>query len=404
MINPAPGILLSFVVLCNVLSSCNNYTLSEDQAEKFVRYYPTDFYYNGEGTDLIQTPDGSYMIIGTTFQTEESMSDREIMIIMSDQYGRETEPSSILTGSQGYDYGYKIAPARDGGYVIAGSSKQGEDTFGCIIKINSSGEQVWDTTVGAAPLQEFTGITAVDDGGFILTGYSKETPGDKQVYLVRINSNGLTVWERMIGFTDYDDVGEAVVVHKGRIIITGTTAPVNVTSGNSRLLILNTNFEGKGMTELRISAAGNLSGTDMVISDDGSIIILGNQEDPVSGISKIYLARIKLEGFNNELVTVLDATFVDFPESIYGKSMVINADNSIAICGWQEIQGDRDILFARVNQDLMLDDFQLFGSIGYQSGSAISLTADGGYIITGGAEVAGYINTVLIKLGPDGRL
>lgn len=403
MIKSASRLLLSCIVLCCVISSCNNYTLSEDQAEKFVRYYPTDIYYNGEGTDLIQTHDGKYMIIGTTFKTEGSMSDREIMLIMTDEFGRENDESPILTGTTGYEFGYKVVPAGDGSYVIAGSSKQGENTFGYIIKISSSGEKVWDNTVGTTPLQEFMGITASGDGGFILTGYCKETTGDKQVYLVKTDSGGFTVWERVIGFTDYDDVGEAVIEHNGRIIIAGTTTPVSTSSGNSRLLILNTNSEGKGMTELRILVDGDLSGTDMVADGEGNIIILGNHDNPTRGVSEIYLTRIKLEGFNNELITVIDATTVDFAESIYGKSMVINKNNSLAICGWQEIQGDRDILFALINQDLNLNYIQLFGSTGYQSGAAISVTSDGGYIITGGAEVADKINAVLIKLGPDGK-
>ena len=61
-------------------------------------------------------------------------------------------------------------------------------------------------------------------------------------------------------------------------------------------------------------------------------------------------------------------------------------------------------MFARIKPDLSLNDIQFFGSSGDQSGAGISGTSDGGYIITGGAEVAGETNTVLIKLGPDGKL
>jgi hypothetical protein len=323
---------------------------------------------------------------------------------MTDEYGRQKDHSPILTGTPGHDFGYKLVPAGDG-YLIAGSSKQGSTTYGFLVKISLTGERVWEQTYGTAPLQEFLGITECSDGGFILTGYSKETSGDRQVYLVKTDIYGFPLWERVIGFTGYNDIGEALVENNSRIIITGITTPVNAASGNSRLLILNTNAEGKGMTELRISAEGNLTGTDIVADRDGNIVILGNHENPTREVSEIYLTRIKLEGFNNELITVLDATSIDFTESLYGKSMVINTDNSVAICGWKGIQVDeRDILFVRVNSNLGLNDIQLFGSTGYQSGTAINVTRDGDYIITGGAEVAGNINTILIKLGPDGKL
>ena len=158
------------------------------------------------------------------------------------------------------------------------------------------------------------------------------------------------------------------------------------------------------MTELRIEEEGNLSGADMVVDDAENIIILGNQENPVSGISSLYFAKIRLEGFNNELITVRNATSFDFSESLHSESMVITSNNSLAICGWQDKEDDRDILFARFNEDFSFKDIQLFGSTGNQSGSGICNTADGGYAITGSAEIAGNTTTILIKLGPDGKL
>jgi len=406
MINSASRILniiLYGIIFCILFSSCNNYDVSESQTEKFVKYYPTDFFYYSEGTDLIQASDGGYLVAGTTFKTDGTISDREIMVIMTDEYGRQKDHSPILTGTTGHDFGYKIVPAGDG-YLIAGSSKQGSTTYGFLVKISLTGERVWEQTYGTTPLQEFLGITECSDGGFILTGYSKETSGDRQVYLVKTDIYGFPVWERVIGFTGYNDIGEVLVENNSRIIIAGTTTPVNTASGNSRLLILNTNSEGKGMTEHRIEVDGDLSAADMAVDGEDNVIILGNNDDPVSDLSELYLARIKLEGLNNELITVLNATPVDFPESLYGESLVINTDNSLMICGWQEKQDNRDILFVRMNQNFTVKDIQLFGSTGYQSGASISPTDDGGYVITGGAEVAGNINTILIKLGPDGKL
>ena len=396
-------ILIFIITACLVVGSCDHYDLSEEQSERFVRYLPTTDFSYGEGIDVIQNSDGEYMILGTALWTA---TDRQIMIMKTDEFGREIDQSPLLTGSPGPDDGYKIIKTDDGGCVIAGSSKPTGTTYGYLLKIDPSFSEPFplELNIGSAPTQEFMGITITEDERFILTGYSKETTGDKQVYLVKTDEWGVILWERVIGFTDYNDVGVAVVENNGRILIVGTTTPVNSGSGNSRLLILNTNSLGKGMTELRISGNGDLSGVDMVTDTDGNIIILGNHQNSTRDVSEIYLTKIKLEGFNNELITVLYATSIEYEESLYCKSMVINEDNSLAIVGWRERQGDKDILFARIKPDLSLNDIQFFGSSGYQSGSGISGTADGGYIITGGADVAGEINTVLIKLGPDGKL
>lgn len=403
MISSATRILLYIVALSMLLCACDNFTMSEDQTNRFVRYYPTSLFYNEEGYDMAQLPDGGYLVISTTFWAEGDITDGEIMLIMADEFGMEKENTPILIANQGNDFGYRVVSVSDG-YVIAGSSKQDPNSFGFIVKVKPSGELVWKYTLGTAPQQEFFGITASNDGGFILTGYIDETGGDRQIYLVKTNSLGLTIWERAIGFTGYNDIGEAVVELNNRIIIAGTTAPLSSSSGNSRLLILNTNSEGKGMTEYRISAEGNLTGSDMVVDDNDNIIILGNHENLTAGLSSLYFAKIKLEGFNNELITVLNATSVDFLESLHGESMVISRDKSLAICGWKGKQPDRDILFAQIDQDFNLKNIQLFGSTGDQSGSGICITTDGGYAFTGGTNIAGKITTTLIKLGPDGKL
>src|SRR4030042_2913182 len=403
MIGSATRILLYIVALSILLCPCDNFTMSEDQANRFVRYYPTSLFYNEEGYDMAQLPDGGYLVISTTFRAEGDITDGEIMMIMADEFGMEKENTPILIANQGHDVVYRVVSVSDG-YVIAGSSEQDPNSFGFIVKVKPSGELVWKYTLGTAPQQEFFGITASNDGGFILTGYIDETGGGRQIYLVKTNSLGLTIWERAIGFTGYNDIGEAVVELNNRIIIAGTTAPLSSSSGNSRLLILNTNSEGKGMTEYRISAEGNLTGSDMVVDDNDNIIILGNHENLTTGLSSLYFAKIKLEGFNNELITVKYATSVDFLESLHGESMVISRDKSLAICGWKGKQPDRDILFAQIDQDFNLKNIQLFGSTGDQSGSGICITTDGGYAFTGGANIAGKITTTLIKLGPDGKL
>ncbi len=403
MINFFCRISLVFITISFVAISCNNYSLSEDQAEGFVRYYPTTYFRTSEGYDVIQMADGGYLIAGTTFRVNGDLTDREIMLLLTDEFGIEKENFPLLLENQGNDFGYRLLAVSDG-YVIAGTTQQGTNTLGYIVKVNLNGELVFRDTIGTAVQQEFNGITESSDGGFILTGYIRETTGDRQVYLVKKDSWGFTEWERTIGFTGYNDVGEAVVEYEDRIIIAGTTSPVSSSSEYSRLLILNTNSEGKGMTEARISAQGNLSGADMIVDYEDNIIVLGNQKNTVSDLSSLYFAKIRLDGFNNELITVLDATSIDTTESLYGKSMILGSDNSIAICGWQEKVNNKDILFARVDQDFNPQGIQLFGSEGDQYGSGICITADGGYAITGSAAIAGYITTILIKLGPYGKL
>ncbi len=395
-------IILQTLIVFMVFS-CNDYSLSENQRDRFVKYYPTAHFYWGEGFDLVQTSDGGYLIAGNTYTGDETNFQREIMIIRTDEYGQEITGSPVLSGTSGDDYGYDMIMVKNG-FIIAGSIILNGKTSGYLVRFDNDRQFVWDATFSNHQEQEFHKITACSEGGFVLTGYLKETSGDKQVCLVKINPDGNLLWEREIGFAGSDDIGESVIEYQNRFIITGTTIPLNQSTENSRLLVFNTNEDGKGATQLRLTGDNDLSGKDIVLTGDGEILIMGTGENIVSGLSELFFAKIKLEGAGNEIITLLNSGIISYPESLYGESMIVSGNNTFAICGWEQKQNDRDILLVLINNDLQLNSAITFGDAGNQASHGISNTNDGGYILTGGVDLAGSTITALIKVGVDGKL
>jgi len=395
-------IFLTALVLLSS-ASCDDYTLSEDQKSRFVKYYPTSHFYWGEGFDLIQRSDGGYLIAGNTFSGDETGSNQEIMIIRTDEYGREEPGSPVLVGTPGHDYGYDLLMVQDG-FIIVGSTRLSGKTSGYLVKLDQNGQYAWDEIFSTPQEQEFNKIIACSGGGFVLTGYCKEANGDKQVCLVKINPYGDILWEREIGFTGYDDIAESVIEYQNRFIIAVTTTPLSPSAEDSRLLVFNTNDEGKGATQLRLAGDNDLSGKDMAITGDGRIMIMGMDENSLSGSSILFFAEIKLEGAGNEIVTLVNSGTVNYPGSLYGESMIVAGTNIFAVCGYQQQHNDRDILLVLVNQDLQLNAAITFGDAGNQASYGINRTMDGGYILTGGVDLAGSTTTTLIKVGADGKL
>ncbi len=385
------------------LASCNDYSLSEDQLDRFVKYYPTAHFYWGEGFDLVQKSDGGYLIAGNTFSGDETSSHSEIMIIQTDEYGREESGSPVMVGTPGDDYGYDLMMVEDG-FFIAGSTRLSGKTSGYLVKLDQNGQYAWDVTFPTHQEQEFRKIIVCSDGGFALTGYCKETSGDRQVCLVKINPDGVILWEREIGFAGYDDIAESVIEYQNRFVIAGTTTPLNPSTEDSQLLVFNTDEEGKGATQLRLAGENNLSGKDIAIFGDGRIMIMGMDENPLSGLSSLFFAEIEFEGSDNEIVTLVNSGTVNYPGSLYGESMIVAGTSTFAVCGWHQQQDDSDILLVLINHDLQLNAAITFGDAGNQASYGINKTTDGGYILTGGVDMAGSTITTLIKVGPDGRL
>jgi outer membrane protein assembly factor BamB len=96
-------------------------------------------------------------------------------------------------GGGGDDYAWAIAPALDGGYVLAGET----DSFGAgqndvyLVKIDASGQLLWERTFGGALSDVSYSIAPLANGGFIVAGWTKSSgAGSGDIYLIKVDDQG----------------------------------------------------------------------------------------------------------------------------------------------------------------------------------------------------------------------
>ena len=152
-------------------------------------------------------------------------------------------PAKVWDKTIGGDRGNtarSIVATADGGFVIAGWSdsgisgdkteaSRGESDY-WIVKLNSSGQKVWDRTIGGNLYDNATSIIATADGGFAIAGYSdSDISGDKtqvsrgrsDYWIVKLNSSGQKVWDKTIGGNSSDDAYSIVATADGEFVIAG---------------------------------------------------------------------------------------------------------------------------------------------------------------------------------------
>jgi len=382
--------------------SCNNYSVSEQQALSFLKYYAIDIE-DTEGVEVIQNLDGGYVILANYSQEEAgSGTDRDILLIFCDEFGRMSNNSPVYIGTDGYDRGNSIINSGDG-FIIAGSSLIGSQRLGYLSKISNNGQQIWQQTYEGYPELEFNEVIQHQDGGYIMTGYCMNDNNEKEVVLFRTNSEGDSLWVREIGFNGFHDSGESLEKYQGRLIITGTTSPLN-SSEHSNLLILNTNLEGRGIFALRIAGEQDLSGKEIVLDPDGDLYIMGNEQNSLSLDSRIYLARLNLIGSNLQEIEIDDSRYLEDLSSVWGEDLESTESGGMAICGWESSQNDINIYFINVDNNLQITNRQTFGSKGYQAAHGLYYTNDEGYSLTGSVDLGGGRTTILLKLNREGML
>lgn len=122
-------------------------------------------------------------------KSENSKGGFDYWVLKIDSSGNKIWDKTI--GGKGDDtYPWGFQPTLDGGYIIGGrsnSGKSGDKTESCrgdfdywIVKLDKAGNLEWDKTIGGSGFDELTDLAEIEKGHFMVAGFSKSgISGDK---------------------------------------------------------------------------------------------------------------------------------------------------------------------------------------------------------------------------------
>ena len=180
--------------------------------------------YGGEredfGWDVVEAPDGGFFTAGFT---EAPTAGREdVLVLRVDSSGELLWERTV--GGPGRDRAWSATLAEDGDIVIAAESEQNgrEERDAYFVRMSDAGEVRWAKAVDGAGDQRVYSVARTSDGGFVATGTTAE-PGatNRDVYVTLISGDGNLVWTRSFGGAP-DDVGHGVLgLPGGDVLVTG---------------------------------------------------------------------------------------------------------------------------------------------------------------------------------------
>ena len=125
------------------------------------------------------------LFIGLVFWGCEDTKEDESTIIFS-----------IVFGGSDFDYGRSVQQTPDGGYIITGSTQSfGEGNQDVrLIKTDSQGREEWNKIFGGSGWDVGRSIQQTTDGGYIIIGQTGSFGnGGTDVWLIKTDSEGNTV-------------------------------------------------------------------------------------------------------------------------------------------------------------------------------------------------------------------
>jgi hypothetical protein len=309
-----------------------------------------------------------------------------------------------IIGGANNDVGYSIQSTADGGYVIVGNT----DSYGTglkevyLIKTNEGGDTIWTKTYGQMGSADEVGlfVQQTSDGGYIISGYTDLNDPTLETFILKTDSDGNVIWGTVFGsLGGGHSVGKCIrETSNGDFIVTGykkgSFIPGNVSVSLNKISANGIYLWGEVILSVGIGLSINLT-------SDGGYIVTGHKELYGSGSSDVFL--IKTDNLGN----VLFAKSYGGVNDEKGTSVQQTSDGGYIVTGTTESFGNtgKDIYLIKTDSIGNTLWTRTLGGVNDEDGTSVHQTWDGGYIICGSTNSfgAGNYDTYLIKTDSAGE-
>ena len=381
-------ILISLLVISFILSTYT--TIAQPQIEWIYNYGSAE---NEIGTEVAQTSDGGYIVVGA--QKIGDNSD-DWYILRVNAVGEIEWEKTI--GTERFERARDIKQTADDGYIVIGSLEpNGGDDF-AIVKLDVDGEIEWQKQYGDNFHELAHAVTLTADGGYVIAGSSNGLGGNNNAsdgQFLKLDADGNLEWEKRYGGSLSEEVFDIHETADLGFIAVGCSNSIDgdLTSNNGQNDLWALKMDKDGNLEWSKSYGGFEDEATRSIqqSPDGGYIIAGYTRSSDGDVANYY-------GGEDAWVLKLDPNGDLEWEKNYGgqaQDRALSVQNlstgGFVVSGWsRSSDGDVgsnigliDIWIFEIDDLGNIQWEQNFGGSGIDQSFDIKQTTDGGFIVTG---------------------
>jgi len=343
-----------------------------------------------------QTGDGGFVVGGMVFSGASTYADA--WLIKTDPAGNEVWDRTI--GGSGPDWCNSVQQTSDGGFIATGgTASNGSGAYDVLLmRINAYGDTVWTRTLGGEGDDEGNSVLQTADGGYIVVGYTASFgAGAWDVWLIKTNAAGDTLWCRTYGGASADYGASIVQTSDGGYVIAGYTSSFG--AGAGEVWLIRTDAHGDTLWTKTFGGTGDDEGKSVRRTLDGGYIVTGCTHSYSHGAfgRQLWLLKVNEAGDTSWTRTYGGG-------DSRGLSVGVTQDGGFVVSG---LAGGISYAYAWLLRVNSLGDTlwtRLFGGEGVSIGNSVQQTQDGGYIIVGFTDSlgAGMDDVWLIRLDSEG--
>ncbi|MBI5057639.1 MAG: hypothetical protein HZB61_13575 [Nitrospirae bacterium] len=179
--------------------------------------------YGGEENDsvssIIQTIDGGFIISGNS--ESFSYGSGPWLLKLDSRGDIEWQKSYRELGIN--SYAEVVAQTSDGGYTLSGETVlRGGDLL--VMKLDLNGDILWQKSYGGDYLDGGSSVSETNSGDYIVSGITYSfSEGSSDIWLLKLNSSGDIIWQKTYGGTERDVATSMQYTQDGELVIAGYT-------------------------------------------------------------------------------------------------------------------------------------------------------------------------------------
>ena len=253
--------------------------------------YDYGFGDDDRGHAVWQTSDGGFILAGQTWLGSPTFGTYDMYVVKTDMAGnvqwRQTYAYNNAA-SPGADVALAVQQLSDGGYIIGGFT-QSSSWASYIIRTDSLGNAVWSNIYPGSWQSECYDIQATPDGGFILTGVETSYTTDGDLLIIKLDANGNLIWKKIYGTVDIEK-GESIQrLQDGGYIIAGLSTHG---AGGYDMYVVRINSTGDSLWSRTIGGFGDDLAFSVASAQAGSYFVTGWTWSYGQGLGDVYLLKL----------------------------------------------------------------------------------------------------------------
>ena len=356
--------------------------------------------YGGPNKDwayaMTGTADGGLCTAGRTASKGAGLED--VWLVRLDGDGNRLWDKTF--GGPAIDRARAIIETRDGGLLVAGATEsKGAGEFDVwALKLDASGERLWDRTFGGTATDWASAVVETRDGGFALGAYTQDSPGAPyDFWIIKLDDKGELIWERRYGGVETDWINGITETRDGSLVAVGHTESKG--AGQADFWVVKLAADGELLWDRSFGGRDSDYASTVTAARDGGVIVGGMTRSVGAGGFDIRVFKLDANG-----AIVWDQTFGGARDD-WVRAIVETRDGGHALGGYTQSQGAGlyDVWLLKLDANGQLLWERTFGGAGNEWARALVEMPDGSLALAGDTYSfgAGAADVLVMRLLPD---